>query len=1115
MPLDNDPLWYKDAIIYELHVRAFSDSNDDGIGDFKGLVSKLDYLRDLGITCIWLLPFYPSPLRDDGYDIADYHGVHPNYGSLKDFKLFVREAHDRGIRVITELVINHTSDQHPWFQAARKAKPGSAQHKFYVWSQTNSKFPETRIIFTDTERSNWTWDEEAGSYYWHRFFHHQPDLNHNNPQVVKAVIKVLKFWFETGVDGLRLDAVPYLCVREGTNNENLPETHGVIKEIRKAIDNNFENRMLLAEANQWPEDVRAYFGDNDECHMAFHFPLMPRIFMAIRKEDRHPITEIIARTPEIPYACQWGLFLRNHDELTLEMVTDDERDYMYKEYAYDPRMRVNVGIRRRLAPLVDNDITTIQMLNSLLFSFPGTPILYYGDEIGMGDNIYLGDRDGVRTPMQWSPDRNAGFSRADPARLYKPLVMDAVYGYQSVNVEAQERSPSSLLNFMKRIISIRRQYKAFGRGTLEFLHPANRKILAYIRRYKQEVILCLVNLSKQIQPVELDLSEFKDMTPLEIFGKTEFPPIGELPYFLTLGPNAFYWFKLEPPVEPIPIRRLERKEELSSLRSIDLEAGWDRLWEAGNLYVMEQDILPTYLPRQHWYIHTGQQVDAVKVLDYVKLGANFYFIIVKASYSQGSVSHTYVIPLKISVGIIAEALLNEIPEAILATVKTSKGQGVLFDALFDESACTTLLTHIENERFFLSNMKGRMSCQCELTPEELRRYENEALNVYQITPKEKSTWVFYDNWMVLKMYRSVLEGINPDLEVRQFLVKAGFTRVPRFTGLVDYTPQGGKQSQLIAAMHEFIDSDGDAWTFTQVIFKNFLQGDALSDSERDAIPMIPHTQWANHLDSPVPDPVIHSLGDYYRFFTLLGERTAEMHAALVGEKKDKNFTPEKITTSYLEDLSERFASQVQQLFESINASLIAVPEANREAVNHLLLLGAAFSDYMLSLRDVHPNTLRTRIHGNLCLENILYKAKDFIFLDFDGDVHLPVEERRRKHTPLMDIVYLLSSIYRASDLAVCQIAIAAGGSGISEPYRRWTLAWQQWITIIFLKSYYAHVAGLNIAPEDRQARAKMMTIMLFNRELSELERLLTMPEKPIALILERLQLLSQVFGIRS
>jgi maltose alpha-D-glucosyltransferase/alpha-amylase len=544
MPGPDDPHWYRDAIVYELHVKAFFDGNDDGIGDFPGLVEKLDYLQDLGVTALWLLPTYPSPLRDDGYDIADYMNIQPSYGKLEDFEAFVEAAHSRGLRVITELVMNHTSDQHPWFQASR-SDPNSPYRDYYVWSDSDEGYKDARIIFTDTETSNWTWDPVARQYFWHRFFSHQPDLNFDNPAVQEEMTRILRFWLDKGVDGLRLDAIPYLFEREGTNCENLAETHEYLRHVRSEIDRTYADRMVLAEANQWPPDVRPYFGDGDECHMAFHFPLMPRIYMALRKEVRTPIVEILAQTPEIPDGCQWGLFLRNHDELTLEMVTDDERDYMYSEYARDPRMRVNIGIRRRLAPLLDNSRRRQELLHSLLFSMPGTPILYYGDEIGMGDNIYLGDRNGVRTPMQWNGDRNAGFSRSDPQALYLPLVIDPVYHYQAINVEVQRRGPSSLLNWMRRLIAIRKRYPVFGRGTIEFLHPSNLAILAYVRTHEDHIILAVNNLSRFVQPVELDLSAFLGYVPVELFGETVFPRIGEQPYLLSLGPHTFYWFRLE------------------------------------------------------------------------------------------------------------------------------------------------------------------------------------------------------------------------------------------------------------------------------------------------------------------------------------------------------------------------------------------------------------------------------------------------------------------------------------------------------------------------------------------------------------------------------------------
>src|SRR6266850_6397354 len=620
-----DPLWYKDAVIYEVHVRAFFDSNDDGVGDFAGLTRKLDYIQDLGVNTIWLLPFYPSPGKDDGYDIADYHNIHAQYGTREDFKHFVAEAHRRGLRVITELVINHTSDAHPWFQIARRSPPGSPKRNYYVWSDTPDKYAETRIIFRDTEISNWTLDPVAKQYFWHRFFSHQPDLNFDNPHVIRAVLKVLQSWADVGVDGFRLDAIPYLCEREGTNNENLPETHLVLKQIRSHMDARYPNRMLLAEANQWPEDVRPYFGDADECHMAFHFPLMPRMYMAIAQEDRHPVVEIMQQTPDIPPLCQWAIFLRNHDELTLEMVTSRERDYLWRMYAADMQARINLGIRRRLAPLMENDPDRIKLMNSLLLSMPGSPVVYYGDELGMGDNIYLGDRNGVRTPMQWSPDRNAGFSRCDPQRLYLPPIMDPIYGYEAVNVEAQQRDPGSLLNWMKRMLAVRKTSHAFGRGRLTFLRPGNRKVLSYLREFKDEAILCVANLARTAQPVELDLKRFKGRVPVELLGRTSFPPVGDLPYLLTLPAHGFYWFRLAADAEP-PTWHTQMlvPDEIPFLVLFD---GWvsffrDKVvpWRIGMAEQLRQqlegEVLPRFIAGQRWYASKGERIEAARIQDH-------------------------------------------------------------------------------------------------------------------------------------------------------------------------------------------------------------------------------------------------------------------------------------------------------------------------------------------------------------------------------------------------------------------------------------------------------------------------------------------------------------------
>ena len=589
--VESDELWFKDAIIYQLHVKAFADSNSDGVGDFAGLTSKLDYLEDLGVTALWLLPFYPSPGRDDGYDISDYRHINPDFGTMQDFRRFMQEAKRRKLRVITELVINHTSDQHPWFQRARRGRPSSDARNWYVWSDTDHRFSETRIIFNDTEKSNWTWDPDAQAYYWHRFFSHQPDLNFDNPRVLLAMVQIMRRWLDLGVDGFRLDAIPYLCEREGTNNENLPETHAIIKSIRAELDAYAPGKVLLAEANQWPEDVSAYFGDGDECHMAYHFPLMPRIYMAIAQEDRFPIADILRQTPDIPLNCQWALFLRNHDELTLEMVTDVERDYLWSTYATDPRARINLGIRRRLASLMDNDRRKIELMNSLLMSFPGTPIIYYGDEIGMGDNIYLGDRNGVRTPMQWTPDRNGGFSRCDPARLYLPMIMDPVYGYEAVNVEAQSRSLASLLSWTKRLISVRKSSKVFGRGSLSFIRPANRSVLVYVRQYQGEVVLCVANLSRSAQAAEIDLSPWRGRIPFELLGRTNFPPVGDGPYLITLAPYGFFWLLL--------CERDASNTDVSTtpaeFETLVLTQGWSSLSQGQSRSVLERDVLPAFL----------------------------------------------------------------------------------------------------------------------------------------------------------------------------------------------------------------------------------------------------------------------------------------------------------------------------------------------------------------------------------------------------------------------------------------------------------------------------------------------------------------------------------------
>src|SRR5437763_413665 len=746
-----DDLWYKDGIIYQTHVRAFYDSNNDGIGDFQGLTRKLDYLQDLGINIIWLLPFYPSPLRDDGYDIANYTAVNPSYGALADFKIFLKEAHRRGLKVITELVINHTSDQHEWFQKSRRAKPGSPWRDFYVWSDTPTKYKDARIIFKDYETSTWAWDPVAKAYYWHRFFSHQPDLNFDNPAVHAALIKALDFWMDMGVDAFRLDAIPYLFEREGTTCENLPETHEYLKSLRAHVDKKYAGRMLLAEANQWPEDSLPYFGDSDECHMAFNFPVMPRMYMALAQEDRFPIIDIMAQTPAIPENCQWAMFLRNHDELTLEMVTDEDRDYMWRTYASDRQARINLGIRRRLAPLMQNHRGRIHLMNGLLFSFPGTPIIYYGDEIGMGDNIYLGDRNGVRTPMQWSADRNAGFSRANPQKLFLPAIIDPQYHYEQINVEVQQASPHSLLWWMKRLIAMRKRYRAFGRGTMEFLLPENRKILAFVRRFEEETILVVANLSRLVQVFELDLAQFRGMVPVELSGGTRFPEIGDRPYFLNLGPFAFYWFSLErQSVEPIA-------DEIPSLGARTLA----EVFAERNRAALDQ-ALRLYLGTRRWFGGKARTIATIAVRERVELAAEAGVLtIVDVEFTDGE-PQRYLLPLAI-----VHARRAEEQEArATTTVARLRDGALLVEPIVDESFALALLDTIARRR----QLKGNAGSVHGVPTRAFRELRGTgALHPQVLRGEQSNTAIVYGDRLFLKLFRRLEPGVNTDLEVTRFL----------------------------------------------------------------------------------------------------------------------------------------------------------------------------------------------------------------------------------------------------------------------------------------------------------------------------------------------------------
>ena len=1040
---EDDPLWFKDAIIYELHVKAFSDSNNDGIGDFRGLIDKLDYLQSLGVNTLWLLPFYPSPLRDDGYDIADYRNIHPDYGSMADFRQFVREAHQRGLKVITELVINHTSDQHPWFQAARNAPPKSMKRNYYVWSDINTKFPETRIIFTDTEKSNWAWDETAQAYYWHRFFSHQPDLNHNNPHVVKAVMRVMRFWFDAGVDGVRLDAVPYLCVREGTSNENLPETHQVIKYMRAELDKHYKNRMFLAEANQWPEDVRDYFGDGDECHMAYHFPLMPRMYMAIAQEDRHPIVEIMQQTPDIPDNCQWAIFLRNHDELTLEMVTDKERDYMYQMYVTDTRARVNVGIRRRLAPLMDNDYDRIRLMNSLLFSMPGSPIIYYGDEIGMGDNYFLGDRDGVRTPMQWSPDRNAGFSRADPQRLYLPPIMDAVYGHQAVNVEAQEKNPSSLLNWMRRMLAVRKNTQAFGRGTLQFLRPGNRKIIAYLRLYGDEAILCVANLSRGSQPVELDLSAYKGRVPVELLARTAFPPISELPYLLTLPGHGFYWFRLATD-EAAPEWLQERvaQEELPLLVLFD---GWrsffrDRVvpWRIVMSEQLrrrfENETLPQFIVSQRW---RSAPVKRAALVDHAEWNhGDHQRLLGLYRLDDNGTGALYFLPLALNWERRDETL-QVLPNTTLAKVRQQASIGIIVDAFADAAFCRDVILGI-GSGMQLASEQGSLVFQAEQDAQGIGEPALAGIPVKMPKVLGGHSTVAVGQTYFLKGYRQLHSGLRPAIELGLFLTSKGFANTAHTLGTVEYRAQDGT-SMTLCLLQTYVQNQGDFWGYTLDYLAHFLDESRGVDAP------------------PVSADIAHH--SYWVLLRTLAQRTAELHRTLADDTLPE-FAPEQAMPEDRLHWKELILAEAAQTLELLSVRRSNLTGEARKNVDALWAHRKKIEDRIRELAEAPVAGKKIRTHGDLHLRQVLINQNDFIFIDLEDDA-VSFAERRRKHLPLRDVAHLLQSLETAGLTALAS-AVKERPDSVA-PLESLMGLWLAEAERVFLTTYREHLADTALA----------------------------------------------------
>ncbi len=1076
----DEALWYKDAIIYQVPVRAYRDANGDGIGDFRGLTEKLDYIRDLGVTTVWLMTFYPSPLRDDGYDIADFTAVHPDYGTLRDVRAFIRAAHARGLRVVTELVCNHTSDQHAWFQRARRAKPGSSARDFYVWSDTPDRYADARVIFTDTETSNWTWDPVAGAYYWHRFFAHQPDLNYDNPAVHAAVLKVMDFWLEMGVDGLRLDAIPYLYEREGTNCENLPETHAFLKKLRSHIDHEFPGRMLLAEANQWPEDSVEYFGDGDECNMAFHFPVMPRMFMAIRAEDSLPIIDIMEQTPPIPDNAQWAMFLRNHDELTLEMVTDEERDYMYRTYAHDPRMRINVGIRRRLSPLLGNNRRRIELLNGLLFSLPGTPVLYYGDEIGMGDNVFVGDRNGVRTPMQWNGDRNAGFSGANRQSLYLPVIVDPEYHYETVNVEVQQANPQSLLWWMKRLIDLRKSHPAFSRGTLEFLRPENHRILAFVRRHHTETILVVANLSRFAQPMELDLSEFEGHVPVELMGRVEFPRIGELPYLLTLGPHAFMWFALEPPAPDVAT-----SDDLAILPTAQTLLELLDPKRDGSL----TPVLARWIVNRRWFRSRTRKIKGLAVKDVVPVPVGdrpAAVLCAEVSYTEGE-SEFYLLPVTMVRSREASRIVDASPQAAIARIAPSPGHrsgDILLDATLEPEFMTALLEAIGSKK----RLRGRVGELAGRTEKSFRAVvgaDKVALAPVPIRGEQSNSSIIFGDRAILKLYRVAQPGINPDLEIGRVLTQRGFEQTPKVAGWMEYRPDGGA-SMTAALVSAFVPNQGNLFAHTLAELGGFFERAAAE----------PHQADGERLDiasliaasgQTAPDEVHRTINAYLETARLAGIRVGDLHVTLADAAGDPAFKPESFSELYQRSLFQSIGASTRRALDLLARRPADLPDGAAADAALILERRGEIDKRLRVLLSHKLGGRRIRTHGDLHAEQILYTGRDLVIIDFEGEPATPLSQRRIKRSPLRDVAGMLRSFHYASygSLLRPEMGPAIRPEDVAA-LDGWVRTWNRWVGATFLAGYREATTAASFLPSDDADWAALLDVFLLEKACYEL-----------------------------
>ena len=1061
-----DREWYKDAVIYQLHVRAYQDSNGDGIGDFRGLTRRLDYIQDLGVTAIWLLPFYPSPLRDDGYDIADFRDVHPIYGTLKDFKAFLREAHARDLRVITEVTLNHTSDQHEWFQRARREEPGSRWRNFYVWSDTPERYADARIIFQDFEPSNWTWDPVAKQYFWHRFYSQQPDLNFESPDVRAEMFKIIDHWLQMGVDGLRLDAIPYLYEEEHTNCENLPQTHEFLRSVRRHVDEKFPGRMLLAEANQWPEDAVKYFGegDGDECHMAFNFPLMPRMFMAMEMEDRFPIIDILQQTPEIPTTAQWAIFLRNHDELTLEMVTDEERDYMYRAYARDQQARINLGIRRRLAPLQRNDPARIRLMNGLLFALGGTPVVYYGDEIGMGDNIYLGDRNGVRTPMQWSSDRNAGFSSAAPQSLYLPVIIDPEYHYEQINVDSQLSNSASLLWWMRRLISLRKRHPVLARGSIDYLQPENHRVLAIVRRGDNEQMLVVANLSRHAQFVELDLAEFDGARPVELFGRTTFPTVTTAPYRLTLSPHSFFLLSLEAPGSEVRGGSPDFVPDAISMKTDNLAA----VFNADNRAPLEAAIT-RFLPERRWFSGTAKSLTKVAISELIRIDPQSETLraaiaILDVDYVDRP-SERYVLPLSVRERVERDNREGLPPAALVARLAGPKTTGVLHDAMYDAEFCSVMLEALGRRRRLGGSGAAVVGVPVERHRDEL--IEVAGLEASVARGEQSNSSVIFGGRIIVKVFRRLEEGENPDLELVRALNEAGFEHVPKVVGSFEHRSGGAPPTTLAIAQH-MVSHESDAWNYTIDALTQFY--DRVLGESRGHYDWLHATVPALSVQSHEELPLFarEQLGSYFDLAHLLGERTAEMHLALVADRKSPGLAPEPITQLYQRSVHQSMRTTARRAIQLLRRSMPHLEDV--ELMQDALSVVHAENQILERFQSVltgRMTGMRIRCHGDYHLGQVLTTGKDVLILDFEGEPGRPMSERRIKRSALRDVAGMIRSFHYATHAAVrlqTERGLIERGSVDHDALKHAGALWYGWVTSEFVRAYRERAGSADFMP---------------------------------------------------